>query len=422
MTLYEKFGESHVDASDQGNILREDDILKVAEYYTQIMKERTKGPQLESLEKDWLVEAIEQNDVLLIDTRNENGEVEHWPLLTTIKHHKGYDPDFFDRHFSGQNVVYLEMPPRESIDDILRDEAAVDKIADYLASTDAKVVYDFMVGDELAESSVGFIQKIVESRNRQATDVTPPNIAFGVDYGIPSGTYYEGRVVMEGEDRRLKRPIQEVIREKVPLPEGGASLETLPENGAILLRPEYLEDPRVCDELWKMYSKQFQNLGEDHPLYTHSPKEELLSMFADPENINPIAMQDGHIIGFLELVNSTDQCVWLNPDYYNQKDAWVAFVPGIVVAEGKARQGLGYAQEMMTLANEAVMDSGRDMIVAFGCTGASKTYIPKIVQGFYEANSKNAENRTANFKLQVDESGTAFQPVAEYEHHVIAIQ
>ena len=422
MTLHETVGENVKDSSDQGNILREDDILKTAEYYTEVMKERTKGPQLESLEKEWLVEAMEQGEVLLVDIQNEEGEVRHWPLLTSIKHHRGYDPNFLDRHFEDQEVVYLEMPPSEAIDGILEDEDVMSRVVDYLGSTDAKIVYDFRVGDELAESGMGLLQKVAERQGREAVDVTPPNIAFGVDYGIPSGTYYEGVVRMEGEEDRAKRSIQEVIREKVPLPDEGAFLETLPVNGPVLLRPEYLDDPRVCDELWNIYSKQFQNLGEDHPLYTHSPREELLSIFANPENINPIAMQDGHIVGFLQLVNSTDQCVWLNPDYYSQKEAWVAFVPGIVVAEGKARQGLGYAQEMMKLANEVVMDSGRDMIIAFGCTGASKTYIPKIVQSFYEANSQETGSRAAKFKLQVDEHGNAFTPVADYEHHIVAIQ
>jgi hypothetical protein len=414
---------------DQRNRLNEEEIAEIVAFYEAEMTERTKGPQLEALGGIGLAEAL-RNDphcVVVEIFIEEAGEVKtiKWPLLIPIEHHEAYDPAFFEKHFVHRNVFYFEMPPHSSLDNILAEDVA-EGIAQQLIQHNGVIVYDYRAGDELGESTPDFLGDILERKDALATDVTPPNIAFGVDFGLPTGTYYEGRARIVDPPDQPAESIAAAVREMTTISEGGEQkLLPLPEDGPALLAPAHLEDEELRNELWSMYLKQFMNLGEDHPLYTHSPPDEFLGMLSDPGGINVIAMDEGQVVGLLDLVNKVEKCAWLNPQYYNEKykdeSVWVAFVPGIVVAEGKAQQGLGHAQGMMKLASEVVRATGKDMIIAFGCTGASKTYIPKTVQEFLEGNPTKKKDGLDGFKLDLNERGEGFEVTAEYRHHVLEV-
>lgn len=425
VTSFEKFDESTARTVDRGDRLNEDEIRKTAEYYAAEMQERTTGPQLEAMEKEWLVDALKEDPGVFLVEIGADEETIQWPLLTPIRHHEGYDPQFFDKHFEGRNVLYFEMPPRASLDALLADEIKMKAIAEHLLEIDAVITYDLRVGDSLAESTPDFLKRILESEGASLHDTTPHNMAFGVDYGLPTGTYYEGRAVLTNPPLNPAESVLQAIKERTTfVSEGQEKLLPLPEDGPALLNPDHLKDEKIQKDLWKMYLKQFLNLGEDHPLYTHSPQEEFIAMLSDPEAINTVAIDKGEIVGLLYLVNSVEKCIWLNPQYYEEKygdDVWVAFVPGIVVAEGKAQQGLGHAQAMMRKACEVIVDAGKDMVVAFGCTGASKTYIPKVTQGFFEGNPVRGIAGFEDLKLMLDEKGDGFKVTAEYEYHTLEV-
>ena len=426
MTSFETSHDPTARSLDQGNRLNEDEIRKTAEYYVAEMQERTTGPQLEAMEKEWLIEALRDDpEVFLVEIEGNEGTVK-WPLLTPIRHHEGYDPQFFDKHFEDRNVLYFEIPPHASLDALLADEAKVKAIAEHLLQTNAVIAYDLRVGDSLAESTPDFLKHILENEEATVSDTTPHNIAFGVDYGLPTGTYYEGRAELTSPPNGPIVSVPQAIKARTTIEhEGREELLPLPEDGPTLLSPEHLKDEKIQRSLWEMYLKQFMSLGEDHPLYTHSPPEEFIEMLSDPEAINTVAMDKGDIVGLLYLVNDVKKCVWLNPQYYNEKygggDAWVGFVPGIVVAEGKARQGLGHAQAMMRIASEVIIDAGKDMVIAFGCTGASKTYIPKAVQSFFEGNPLTGNKGFTGLKLKLDEKNHGFAATAEYEYHTLEV-
>lgn len=427
MTSFEQFHGPTARALDQGNRLSEDEIQKTAEYYTAEMQERTAGPQLEAMEKEWLEKALREDPgVFLVEIPGDNNEVIRWPLLTPVQHHEGYDPQFFNKHFEGRNVLYFEIPPYTALDTLLADEVRMQAIAEHLLQTDAVIAYDLRVGDSLAESTPEFLKRILESKQATLSDTTPHNIAFGVDYGLPTGTYYEGKAELTRPVDNPVESISQAIKARTTvMHEGQERLLPLPENGPALLNPDYLKDEKIKDSLWKMYLKQFLNLGEDHPLYTHSPPEEFIQMLSDPEAINTIAMDEGNIVGLLDLVNNVEKCPWLNPRYYNEKyggsDVWVGFFPGIVIAEGKARQGLGHVQGMMRIAGEVVMDVGKDLVIAFGCTGASRTYIPKVVQGFFEGDPTKGNPGFDGLKLKINQNGEGFDATAEYEYHTLEV-
>jgi hypothetical protein len=402
---------------DRSDILSEQEIVRTAEFYAKNMAARTTGPQLESMDAEWVIEALhEDSNVLLVDVQQENGETVKWPLLTPIQYHEGYDPQYFKKHFEDRSVYYFEMPPEQSIDAVLRDEQHAARIARHIARTDAVIVYDYRENLDTGSEAINFAKEVPLFLQRatvdQMVDVTPNNIAYGVDYGPPSAIYYEGRAVRRSGIEPTSGSIQEAV-EKRTMADG--KLLPLPDSNTALLHPDHMKDEPMRRALWDMYLKQFLNMGANHPIHTHSPREEFVGLLSNPKLINVVTKDESGPAGLFRIA-PPGECVWLNPEYYHKKyedeAAWVGFATDIVVAEGKARLGLGYAQKMMGNVTEVITDAGMDFVVAFGCTGVSRTYMPKITAGFFAADPSMELLRTP--------TGEHFEVAAQYEYRMLA--
>jgi hypothetical protein len=370
---------------DQGDILNEENIREIVEFYETKLKDRIGGPQLEGFEGSQLAEAlrIEPENVFLVDILDKQGEIaKQWPLLVPTTYHQDYSQRFFAEHYPKRASYYVSLPPYEEIESIISDSENFEGVAQFLKEKNAIVTYDYREGDDSKELTPAFIRRLLVNSNASVEDITPESRAWGMDYGPPLALHYEGiaRLIQPKDE-----PVSTIAEAVTRLITSGEA-KYLPENGVTLLGKQEFEadDGKLLEQLWTIYSEHFEELVEDHPVLGKQPRQEFEAMLLDEDTVTTAFMVDGKVAGLLYMVHDIEKCVWLSKDYYDKEfeseTGWMTHIPGIVVAKDKARQGAGYAQQMMNLTLSAVAVMNKDMIITFACSNVSSMYIPKMVR------------------------------------------
>ena len=400
---------------DQGNVLDEEEILRTIEFYEEEVARRTEGPQLEGIETNSLAEALRSDpNVVLIDVMKETGEVIKWPLLVPIEYHIDYSKNFFDEHYPDQPSYAFSLPPHASIEDLLRaDEFSA--LAARLKSENAIIAYDFLDGSENADLIPEFIRQTLMG-TAELEDITPNSKMDGIEYGLPKVAHYEGFVQAANPSENPAPNLKEAFGRLIE--QGEIAKET--DEGIMCLTAEMLDKDggQLFEQVWNIYSDQFNILTEDHPSLQKQPKEELKRMLLDEDSINIAYMADGKVTGLLYFVHQMEKCVWLNKGFYDERypeeKGWLAYYPGIVVAKEKAHQGLGYAQKMIATVCKAMEETNQEMIVTCQCTNVSMTYVTQMVE--------NVVNSQPGLRVIPNEDGgLGFKKVAQYEYRVAQV-
>lgn len=369
---------------DQGNSIDEEEIHSVVEFYESELQQRTHGPQLMGFEGSQLAEALrnEPDNVLLLDIVDDQGEVTgKWPLLVSTEYHQDLGQHFYAEHYPERASYYVSLPPHGTIGTILKSAKEFEKVAQFLKQKNAIVTYDYQEGDESKDLTPAFIQKMLAGADVAVRDITPESYAWGMEYGLPLALYYEGiaRLVQTKENPAA------TVAEAVARIIAAGEAEYLPSSGIAFLGKQELEadEGKILEQLWTVYSEQFDELVEDHPVLGKQPRKEFEAMLVDDGTVNAALMIDEKVGGLLDMVHDIEKCVWLNKDYYDKKfegeDGWMTHFPGIVVARDRARQGAGYAQQMINMTLKVVAEMNKDMIITFACSNVSSRYVPKIV-------------------------------------------
>lgn len=400
---------------DQGNVLDEEEILRTIEFYEEEIMGRTEGPQLEGIESKSLAEALRSDpNVILIDVMNEAGEAIKWPLFVPMEHHIDYSSRFFKDHYPDQPAYAFSLPPHASIGDLLRaDEFSA--IAARLKNEKAIVAYDYLNGTESENLVPEFIRQVLAG-TAELEDITPQTKMGEINYGLPKVVHYEGFVeattTPENPAVNLRAAFEAMVDR--------GDIEKEAENGIVYLTADALQknDGELFEQVWSMYSDQFMTLTEDHPSLQQQPKEELERMLCNEDSINLAYMKDGRLVGLLYFVHQMENCVWLNKQFYDERypedEGWLAYYPGIVVAKDQARQGMGYAQEMIAALGGAIKETDQKLIVTCQCTNVSMQYVIQIVTGVINSQPgiRIAENKDGE---------AAFKEVATYDYRVAQV-
>lgn len=415
MTVHEHIPSGAERPFDQGNRLTEDEIQKSIEFYLAEVTRRTSGPQLEGIEPASLKEALREDpNMVLIDVMSESGEKVKWPLLTPIEHHIDYSNTFFRDHYPTQPSYFFALPPHDSIEGLLDDGMDVfTEIRERLKRERAILAYDFLKGREEKILIPEFLREVLDGVELE--DITPESRMDGVSYGLPKVVHYEGFIEPRHTPPVPAASFQEAFDRMV----GRGRIEEAPENGVVRLTTEKLEADNgiLLDQIWGIYNDQFNTLTEDHPSLQKQPREELERMLKGKDAVNIAYMSEGRVAGLLYFVHDMESCVWLNKDFYDERydesKGWLAYYPGIVVDKEKARQGIGYAHEMIGVVADALEETGMKMAVTFQCTNVSMTYIPKITEAVIEGHPK--------LRMVKNEDGDAFTQTAEYNYRVVQV-
>jgi hypothetical protein len=370
---------------DQGDRIDEEEIRKVVEFYETELQQRTHGPQLVGFEGSQLAEALrnEPDNVFLLDILDEQGEViGKWPLLVSTEYHQDLSQHFYEEHYPERASYYVSLPPYKNIGALIESSKDFEKVVQFLKRKNAIITYDYQEGDESRDLTPAFIHKTLENTDVTVRDITPESRAWDMEYGLPLALHYEGiaRLI------QLKDQPATTVAEAVVRLIAAGEAEYLPKNGVAFLGRQELEadDGRILEQLWAIYSEQFDELVEDHPVLGKQPRKEFEAMLLDEGTVNTAFMVNGEVAGLLYMVNDIEKCVWLNKEHYDKEfageDGWMTHFPGIVVAKDRARQGAGYAQQMIDMTLKAVAEMNKDMIITFACSNVSSHYIPKMVK------------------------------------------
>jgi hypothetical protein len=380
------------------------DFEKTADFYEAELKERIKGPQLEGLTIEWLYDALadERTRTLKIG----GGVV--WPVFVPVQHNHDYRKEFFDSHFPGRSAYYFSAPPDV---ELVQDEFA--QHIETLRTEGAIIGYDILTQQGVDEVDIPEV-----FRADFARDVTPESDAYGMEYGQPMVSHFES----------VAKPNQ-----PWPLGDGDTSAafarlvergeyEKFPTNGpAVLTKDDLINDKQLLEQIWNIYSEQFDELVDDHPSLQIQPREELERMLLDEESLNIAYIDEGRIAALVYFVSNMNKCVWLNPDFYEKlhkksPETKLAYFPGIVVDASKARQSAGYADAIIRMVEAVSREAGvHGLHVVFQCTNVSETYIPKIVT------SVLTNGGVVGFDRSIDEDGSAFSETARYCYKVIEL-
>lgn len=375
-------------------------------HYLEELTKRIKGPQLEGLDAEWLDDAMQDPRTKTIEL--DSGLV--WPLFIPVEHDKDYRTGFFEEHFPDRPAYYFSAPPESTT----MGDTFLQRVTE-LQQENAILTCDYMVG-ELAGSSIERSLQLFDSLDF-VYDVTPVSSAYGQSYGLPKVTHFRASArPKEGwpkGDGNILSAFQRLTQTD--------EYESRPETGPTVLGPAMLaESPELLEDIWSMYEGQFSELTEDHPSLQIQPREELEKMILDDEAFNLAYFQDGKIVSLCYFVSNIDKCVWLNSAFFEkirqeQPDIRLAYFPGIVVDNSRARQDGGYVGEMIKLLERVCEESGNGGLqIVFQCTNVSETYIPKIVT------TEITKNGVVGFDKPADENGSSFEPIAEYNYRILS--
>lgn len=387
-------------------------------YYEKIMNERIKGPQLEGYTPEWLRDALCDPTTRKIDL----GDGVDWPILARIAHNQDYRADFFSDHFPDHPAYFFSLPPNDGVSHIeilTKARAALESVR----TEGGIITYDnyISVTDDTSEDPVAiFLTEVLSGSDIVLNDVTPESQAYGQSYGSPKVSHFEAVASQSGRwelgDCNTSQAFSRLLDrgEYVFSPEAGPTVLTQADLQA--------DDSKLLDDIWEIYSAQFDELVDDHPSLQVQPRKELESMLLDDESFNVAYMEDGKIAALCYFVSNIEKCVWLNPAFYSNMASTtpgikLAYFPGIVVDKDKARQGGGYVDGMIKLIEDVYEEAGTlGMQIVFQCTNVSETYIPKIVTGVI------SQNGVFEFGQMADEQASSFRETATYNYHAFQVQ
>lgn len=215
--------------------------------------------------------------------------------------------------------------------------------------------------------------------NLTAEDIPPEGLI--IDYPENTEPFYLARNLPVSVDHLLTKdgsPAATFHYETTFYPLADAS--ELPKDDPIKkLTPEEIDSS--FDELWKIYSQQFQQLVDDHPINGMLLKDELAEALSSEGTKVYVYFDDNQRIGsFGYFTNNFDSCPWLNPEHYsNEGGAPLLYMPGIATGSHVENGAHAATKIMQHLLQDNLNEYG-EWTMTFECSNLSSTYVPKIVE------------------------------------------
>lgn len=169
----------------------------------------------------------------------------------------------------------------------------------------------------------------------------------------------------------VQRVFDEEVRPTITDPANAVFIE----NGANLKEDQ-------LSQIWDLYHKKFQFLGENHPISMEDDEMSFFSVLRQPNTTVAFRCVDGKIVCLSDFTEGFDALYWLNDSFLketassNVPGVTNLFFPGIVASEehqGSSRYVIGLFADMAARA-------GMSTRVLFENTNLSKLYIPRIVE------------------------------------------
>jgi len=308
--------------------------------YESWVKANTIGPQIEGLSPKEIQEAIADPRTEYISIENkESGLISEIPFATPIEYAGWLNRDFFQkRGYQTTDLYYCVLPQKllsENTDSISQ------KIEEVITRKQGlHIVVDYPDNSTVAPG--------LEAMNPQVDDLVTSD-------GTAAATYHY----------RTKLTVK---REELA--------QYTPDPNISLLDPIVVES--LQDRIWEIYSTQFQNLVDEHPIEGALTKEQLIGELKSPNtHIAGYFDEEGQLQGFGNNVDDLTLCPWLNEDYFvnNSEGLPIIYQPAIVTSAEYPRPIATRLMKFLLKDRFATVDS---QILTFECSNKSATYIPRL--------------------------------------------
>lgn len=198
-----------------------------------------------------------------------------------------------------------------------------------------------------------------------------------------------------GERKKLRlRDVQDYYEKYI-----GPSISSDGESLTTLEMGDKISDEKA-EDMWELFEKRFNFLGENHPLLMQDSKEDFLKLLRmDSTLISATYTKNevgelNNLTCFSYYIDDMSSLYWLNHKYFDEKFSakegcnYITniYTPGIVSSGMKSYSGLSIG-----LYVKAGDEAGLSTNVIFENTNLSKKYIPRIVNSAIKGSCKYSE-------------------------------
>jgi hypothetical protein len=308
--------------------------------YIDIVEDYSLGPQVEGLTSGEVAAAMEDERSKTLLVTQEDGEIVELPFLVPLQYAPWLNQDFFMKRGINTDRLFVSILPQLFLAEHQTETGlALQNLVEQ--EEGAEIVIDY---PEHAETIVRGLSVPAEVND------------LITEAGSPAATYhYETFVTPVGHD-----------------PE---AIDT--DSRVRKLDKDQVE--QYFEEIWDIYTSQFQSLVDDHPVNGAIDKEQLyLSLVSESSKTFAFIDDDNELKGFGYLLSDLSICPWLNPKHFNSDpDTPLFYMPGIAAEVSTAGLKIGSKiLEKIIRDNLAEVGSFKG---TFECSNLSALYIPKIL-------------------------------------------
>lgn len=374
---------------NKANKLSEDQVRESVLATNALIKSFQIGPQTETLEEKYLVEALADERTICIGVDGIN-----IPVLLPIDKLSDYKQSYITNLGFNLDSTYF-MPAYAGL--LERSQDIKGLIKQKFSSIDSSAeVHIFTYANEDDNNEVDYLREllggskeipIIDDKNGTQASIThfeglvnPISQAEGSDYTTLRGVFLD--LVAKGE-------MQKTV-----------------ENGVTIIDPqEITNNPELRDQLWDLCISQFEELGEGLPFEQGFDKDEFLNdVLSNPMTTTIANYKNGRPNCIATFMHDTKGAYWLNEDYYkkNYKDDFLSYF--VLIAKEKDSGGRP-SMDIIKMLVKLTQEAKKPMWVTFECTNVSAHYVPRIVS--------MAVNSSDSLKIKIDE--TAHYPIRAFE-------
>lgn len=312
------------------------EIDPVAEY-TDICDEFAEGPQIEGIAPDLLTVALDDPDTVSIKLQ----ESSRLPIFVPMKYSPWLNPDFFtDKGYVTDDLYYCALP--QSFISKIKDSADGGIGVFKKLHPSGGIVVDY------PESS-GISQVFLQECGQVDDLVTKA--------GTPAATFHYRMDCIEKTD---------------------ADRSSVEDPNVVLMGPEDVDSH--FNDIWKIYSEQFQQLVDDHPVNGKLSESQLREALSHPDLIMRAYWDEGKIRSFGYVTGDLKQCPWLNSDYFeDNSNALPVFYSAGIATSNDYHKSVSSKLIKSMLVDVFRVTDGKFQLT-FECSNRSAQYIPVLIE------------------------------------------
>jgi hypothetical protein len=386
---------AEINQSNWPNSYTEDQARESVLFVNELVKTSQTGPQSETIEEEYLLNALMDERTVCIETENKR-----LPILIPIDVMKDFKPDFIAHLAFDMDTTYF-LPTYAGLIDRVPDivEAIRQKIAEVGNHSDVHV---FTYAHEDDKDELAYLNAVLQD-SQEIPIIDNKN---GTQACI---THFDGLVIPKEGNAGAVSNYETLRAVFLDLVKKGELQEDVTDGVTILDPQKIANDVELGEQLWDLCESQFADLGEGLPFEQGFDKDEFINdVLSDPMTTTITNYKDGRPNSVAVFMHDIANAYWLNKDFYEQKykDDFLSYY--VLIATEKGASGRP-AVDIIKMLVKLTQEAKRPMWVTFECTNVSSAYVPKIVD--------RVINSSESLKIEID--GTGHYPIRAFKLNLV---